>query len=146
MKKMFLGALALMFLTVISCKEATDKAKDAADNVEEIADEAADKVEEAAEEVAEAVETATDGVPSFDNEEVQKYVNKYEEYVAAYKKAAESKDMTAFAALGKQGQDLANDAQAIAGKLSGEDAQKWTEYMTASSQKMAKYAEALTKQ
>ncbi|WP_282089965.1 hypothetical protein [Aquimarina algiphila] len=146
MKKMFLGALALMFLTVISCKEATDKAKDAADNVEEVAEEATEKVEEAAEEVAEAVETAADGVPNFSDPDVQAYVNKYEEYMAAYKKAAESKDMTAFSALATQGQELGAAAQDIAGKLSGEDAEKWTAYMTAASEKMAAYAKAMTQQ
>ncbi|EZH74472.1 hypothetical protein ATO12_11935 [Aquimarina atlantica] len=146
MKKFFLGALALVFLTVISCKDAANKAEEAADTAGEAVEEVAEKVEEAAEEVAEKVEEAVDGVPSFDNAEVQDYVNKYEEYMAAYKKAAESKDMTAFAELGQQGQALGTAAQEIAGKLSGDDAKKWTDYMTASAAKMQEYAKAMTQQ
>ncbi len=131
-----------MFLTVISCKDAANKAEEAVDTAEEAVEEVAEKVEE----VAEKVESAVDGVPSFDNKKVQDYVNKYEEYMAAYKKAAESKDMTAFAALGKQGSALGTAAQGIAGELSGDDVKKWSDYMTASSNKMAEYAKAMTQQ
>ncbi len=146
MKKFFLGALALMFLTVISCKEATDKAKDAAENVEEATEDAANKIEEVTEEVTETIEDAVDGVPNFSDESVQAYVEKYEAYMAEYKKAAESKDMTAFAALGQKAQDLSAGAQEVAGKLTGEDAEKWTAYMTASAEKMQKYAQEMTQQ
>ncbi len=142
MKKVFLGALALMFLSVISCKQAADKANEAAENAEEVVEEAAEKVEE----VAEKVESAVDGVPSFSDPAVQEYVNAYEEYMAEYKKIAESKDMTAFAGLSQKGQELATKAQEVSGKLSGEDAQKWTEYMTASAKKMQEYAAAMTQQ
>lgn len=146
MKKFFLGALALVFLTVISCKDAANKAEEAADTAEEAVEEVAEKVEEAAEEVAEAVETAVDGVPNFDNADVQKYVEKYEAYMAEYAKIVESKDMTAFAGLAQKGSDLGKEAGDIAGKLSGDDAKKWTDYMTASSEKMQKLAQAMTQQ
>ncbi|WP_074409608.1 hypothetical protein [Aquimarina megaterium] len=146
MKKFFLGALALVFLTVISCKDAANKAEEAADTAEEAVEEVAEKVEEAAEEVAEKVEEAVDGVPSFDNEEVAAYVKKYEAYMAKYAKIVESKDMTAFAGLAQEGSELGAAAQGIAGKLSGDDVKKWTDYMTASSKKMQELAQAMTQQ
>lgn len=146
MKKFFLGALALMFLTVVSCKQAADKAEEAADNAEEVVEEATEKATEAAEEVAEKVEDAVDGVPSFSDPAVQEYVNAYEEYMAEYAKIVESKDMTAFAGLSTKGQELAKKAQDISGKLSGDDAQKWTDYMTASSKKMQELAAKMTQQ
>ncbi|WP_226294213.1 hypothetical protein [Aquimarina algicola] len=145
MKKVFLGVLALMFLTVISCKEATDKAKEGEENVEEVAEETAEKVEETTEEVAENVE-ATGDVPTFSDPAVQEYVNAYEEYIAEYTKIVESKDMTAFAGLSQKGQDLATKAQDISGKLTGEDAKLWTDYMTASSKKMQELAAKMTAQ
>lgn len=146
MKKFFLGALALVFLTVISCKDAANKAEEASDTAEEAVEEVAEKVEEAAEEVAEKVESAVDGVPNFSDSDVQAYVNAYEEYMAEYKKIAESKDMTAFAGLSEKGQKLATKAQEISGKLSGEDAEKWTAYMTEKSKEMQEYAKAMTQQ
>lgn len=146
MKRFFLGALALMFLTVISCKDAANKAEDAADAAEEAVEEVAEKVEEAAEEVAEKAEEAVDGVPNFSDQAVQEYVNKYEAYVAEYTKVVESKDMTAFAALAQKGSELGQGASEIAGKLTGEDAQKWTDYMTATSKKMQELATKMTQQ
>ncbi|GAA4277054.1 hypothetical protein [Aquimarina mytili] len=142
MKKIFLGALALMFLSVVSCKQAADKAEEAADKAEEVVEKAEEKVEE----VAEKVESAVEGVPSFSDPAVQEYVNAYEEYMAEYTKIVESKDMTAFAGLSTKGQELAQKAQDISGKLSGEDAQKWTDYMTASSKKMQELAAKMTQQ
>ncbi|WP_199915415.1 hypothetical protein [Aquimarina spinulae] len=146
MKKFFLGALALVFLTVISCKDAANKAEEAADTAEEAVEEVAEKVEEAAEEVAEKVEEAVDGVPNFDNEEVKAYVEKYEAYMAEYAKIVESKDMTAFAGLATKGSKLGEEAAGIAGKLSGDDVKKWTDYMTASSEKMQALAKKMTQQ
>ncbi|WP_199912816.1 hypothetical protein [Aquimarina aquimarini] len=146
MKKFFLGAIALMFLSVISCKDTADKAKDAADTAGEAVEETAEKVEAAVEETAEKVEAAVEGVPSFSDPAVQEYVNSYEEYVAEYKKIVESKDMTAFAGLSQKGQDLATKAQEVSGKLTGDDAQKWADYMTAKSKEMTELAKAMTQQ
>lgn len=142
MKKIFLGALALMFLTVISCKDAANKAEEAADTAEEAVEEVAEKVEE----VAEKVESAVDGVPNFSDEKVQAYVNEYEAYMAEYAKIVESKDMTAFAGLSQKGSALGQKASEIAGNLSAEDAKKWSDYMTASSAKMQELAKAMTQQ
>ncbi len=146
MKKFFLGALALVFVSVISCKDAADKTKEAAETAEEVVEETADKAKEVVEEVAETVETAVEGVPNFSNEKVQAYVNKYEAYIAEYTKIVESKDMTAFAGLATKGSELGKEASEIAGELTGEDAKKWTDYMTASSEKMAALAQKMTAQ
>ncbi len=146
MKKLVLGAMALMFLATISCKQAADKAKDAADTAEEAIEETADKAQEAVQEVAEKVETAVDGIPSFSDPAITQYVTNYEAYIAEYTKIVESKDMAAFAGLSETGQKLAAQAQEISGKLTGDDAQKWTDYMTASAEKMQKLAQSMTQQ
>ncbi|MDY8136594.1 hypothetical protein [Aquimarina sp. 2201CG5-10] len=146
MKKFFLGALALMFLTVISCKQASDKAEEVKEEAKEVAEEVAEKAEEVKEEVAEKVEEVTEGVPNFSDTAVQEYVDTYEKYISEYEKIVESKDMTAFASLGQKGQELATKAQEISGKLTGEDAQKWTEYMTSTSKRLQELATKMTQQ
>ncbi|PKV49542.1 hypothetical protein ATE84_1572 [Aquimarina sp. MAR_2010_214] len=142
MKKFFLGALALMFLTVISCKDAANKAEEASDKTEEAVEEVAEKVEE----VAEKVEEAVDGVPTFSDQGVQEYVNAYEEYMAKYAKIVESKDMTAFAGLSDEATKLGQKSSEIAGKLTGEDAEKFTAYMTAKAKEAQELAKKLTQQ
>ncbi|WP_062056366.1 hypothetical protein [Aquimarina longa] len=143
MKKFFLGAVALAFLSVISCKDSANKANDAADAAGEAIEETAETTTKAVEEIAEKVESAVDGVPNFSDPAVQEYVNSYEEYIAEYTKIVESKDMTAFAGLSQKGQELATKAQDIAGKLTGDDAKKWSDYMTASSKKMQELAQKM---
>ncbi|MEW7277267.1 hypothetical protein ABW636_01565 [Aquimarina sp. 2201CG1-2-11] len=138
--------MALMFLSVISCKQAADKTQEAADAAQEVVEETADKAQETVQEVAEKVESAVDGIPTFSDKAITEYVQKYEAYIAEYTKIVESKDMTAFASLSQKGQELAAQAQEISGKLTGEDAQKWTEYMTASSKKMQELAQSMTQQ
>ncbi|MFD0863685.1 hypothetical protein ACFQ1M_15830 [Sungkyunkwania multivorans] len=73
---------------------------------------------------------SSEGIPSFNDKTVQKYVETYEAYIEDYKKAAESKDMSAFAELGQKGQKLASMGQEALSNVSGEDAQKLGEYMT----------------
>ena len=99
MKKFVLGAMALMFLSVISCKQAADKTQEAADAAQEVVEETADKAQEAVQEVAEKVESAVEGIPSFSDPAITAYVEKYEAYIAEYTKIVESKDMTAYAGL-----------------------------------------------
>jgi len=123
MKKLILGAIALMMtVSFVSCKD-TEK-----------------KIEEVAEKVTETVE----GVPSFSDPAVQEYVNLYEEYIKEYTEAAEKKDMAAFANLGTKGQELGTKAQEIAGKISGDDVKKWTDYMTSTSKKLQELSAKFT--
>ncbi len=86
---------------------------------------------------------ATNGVPSFSDKAVQDYVNAYEAYVEDYKKAAEKKDMTAFAALGQKGQELGTKAQEINGNLSTDDAKKLGDYMMKKSKEIQAYSEKM---
>ena len=141
MKKLLFGALTLVLLLAVSCKENADKAKDATE----------EKTEQTAEDTSASTteqteDSASSDVPSFSDSAVQDYVNSYEEYMTEYKKIAESKDMTAFAGLGTKGQELAKKAQEVLGNLSGDDAKKLTEYMTAKSKEIAELTKALTQQ
>ena len=67
---------------------------------------------------------------TFEDADVQAFVDSYEEYMNDYKDAIESKDMQAFSDLSTQGQDLAVQAQAAAGKLEGSDLEKFNAYIT----------------
>ncbi len=140
MKKLFLGACALMVLSVVSCKKTVEAAADEATEVVDGAADAAGAVVDGATDVvdgaADAVAEAASGIPSFEDAAVNEYVKAYDEYISEYAKAAESKDMTAFAALGTKGQELGTKAQEVLGNLSPEDAKKLTDYMTENSKKL----------
>ena len=129
MKRVFLSLTMIAALVLTSCKE-TPKS----DATEETKTEETATTDEKVEETATA--ESTDGAPSFSDSDVQAYVDSYESYIADYKKAVESKDMTAFADLGKKGQDLATKAQEVSGKITGADAEKLTTYMTAKAEEL----------
>lgn len=92
--------------------------------------------------------TSNTGVPTFNDPDVTAYVKAYEDYIAVYKKAAESKDMSKMAELGTMGQDLATKATAATQKLAAnpEDAKKLADYMTAKSAEIMEYSKKLTGQ
>jgi hypothetical protein len=91
---------------------------------------------------------ATSGVPTFKDADVTAYVQSYEDYIAAYKKAVEGKDMGKMAELGKMGQDLATKGTAAAQKLatSPDDAKKLADYMMAKSAEIMELSKKLTGQ
>lgn len=135
MKKTVLSLLSLgIVLFATSCK---DEAKSESSSTEEKT-EVVEKKEESTE--TKKVESNSD-VPNFDNEQVQEYVNAYEEYMNEYKKAAESKDMAALGSLGEKGQALGQKTQEVMGNLSGDDIQKFNDYM----QKKSAELQELTK-
>ncbi len=148
MKKVFLSTALILALSIsfVSCKKAKDTAADAVEATEEVAEEAVAEVTEAVEEVAEEATEAVTGVPSFADAKVQEYVDAYEAYIADYAKAAESKDMTAFASLGTKGQELGTKAQEVLTGLSPEDAKKLTDYMTEKSKVLTELATKMTAQ
>lgn len=108
---------------------------------EEVIEEVIEEVE-----VIEKVEESTSTAPSFDNKDVQAYVDSYESYITSYTKAVESKDMTLMADLGKKGQELATMSQTAMKNLKGDDLAKFTTYMTESSKKLQALAAKMTAQ
>ncbi len=92
--------------------------------------------------------TTATGVPTFSDPDVNAYVKAYEDYIAAYKAAVESKDMSKMGDLGKMGQDLAAKATAASQKLANnpEEAQKLADYMTARSAEIIELSKKLTGQ
>ena len=90
--------------------------------------------------------TTTGGVPSFKDADVQAYAQAYADYADAYKKAADSKDMSQFAELGKMGQDLATKATAMSQKLvaSPEEAKKLSDFILAKTSEITEYTKKLT--
>ena len=144
MKNLFLGALTLLFLGVVSCKKTAENAEE---TVETAIETAGENIEEKAQEVAETIESKIDtAIPSFENPAVEEYLNSYEAYIEKYKEAAMSKDMGLAASLSEEGQVLAQKAQEIASTLSPEDTQKWTEYMSAKSKELQELAQSMTQQ
>lgn len=92
--------------------------------------------------------TTTPGVPTFNDADVTAYVKAYEDYIAVYKTAAETKDMSKMADLAKTAQDLAAKATAATQKLisNPEDAKKLADYMTAKSAEVMELTKKLTGQ
>lgn len=138
MKKVILNlSLVIALLATVSCKNEaksdTSTSEEATETREISDDEKSDNT---------STESA-DGVPSFSDEKVQEYVNAYEAYIADYKKAVESKDMTAFAELGTQGQELGQKAQDVMGNLSGDDIKKLNDYMQEKSTQLQELSKKL---
>jgi len=137
MKKTILSLLSLgIILFATSCK---DEAKSESSSTEETTEVAEKKEESDKSEPAKS--ESNSNVPNFDNEQVQDYVNAYEEYMDEYKKAAENKDMAALGSLGEKGQALGQKTQEVMGNLSGDDIQKFNDYM----QKKSAELQELTK-
>jgi hypothetical protein len=90
----------------------------------------------------------TSGVPTFADADVNAYVQSYEDYIATYRKAAETKDMSKLAELGTKGQDLATKGTAAAQKLANnpEDAKKLADYMNAKAAELQELTKKLTGQ
>jgi hypothetical protein len=120
MKKVFLSIAIIGAFMVTSCKE-----KAQTDATEATTTEIATE-----ETTTEAATESSDGTPNFSDPDVQAYVDAYDEYIEEYTKAAESKDMSAFAELGTKGQELATLAQGISGKMTGADGERLAAYMT----------------
>jgi hypothetical protein len=126
MKKVFLSIAMVAAIMVTSCK---DNAKT----------DASDKTRTEAstdEEASEATAESSDDTPSFSDPEVQAYVDAYDAYIKEYTKAAESKDMTAFANLATKGQELGTMAQNVSGKMTGADGERLAAYMTEKAEKI----------
>ncbi|HEV7780414.1 MAG TPA: hypothetical protein VGO58_04065 [Chitinophagaceae bacterium] len=91
----------------------------------------------------------TDGAtPKFADADVQAYADAYAAYAEAYKKAADSKDMTKFSELSKQGQDLATKATAMSQKIanSPEEAKKLSDFIMAKTAEITEYTKKMTGQ
>lgn len=138
MKKVILQfALILVIGFSFSCKNTNTSTTE--NTTEETSNtETADKAEENQTET-----TSEGGAPSFSDAKVQEYVDAYEAYLEEYKKAVESKDMTAFASLGQKGQELGSKAQEISGGLSASDAKKLNEYMLKKSEEIQELSKKL---
>lgn len=123
MKKVFLSVAMVAAIMVTSCKEnaktdASDKTRTEASTDEE---------------ATEATAESSDDTPNFSDPEVQAYVDAY---IKEYTKAAESKDMTAFANLATKGQELGTMAQNVSGKMTGADGERLAAYMTEKAEKI----------
>ncbi len=139
MKRTFLHfALILILSLSFACKDNNAKAE------ETTTEETTEAASETRTEETKAETTSSDsGTPSFSNAKVQEYVDAYEAYIEEYRKAVESKDMTAFAALGQKGQELGTKAQEVSNGLSAGDAEKLNAYMLKKSEEIQELSKKL---
>ncbi|MEO5945923.1 MAG: hypothetical protein ABIP79_03845 [Chitinophagaceae bacterium] len=93
-------------------------------------------------------EPKTNGVPTFSDADVQAYANSYADLAEAYKKAAETKDMSKFADLSKMGQDLATKAAAMSQKLATtpDEAKKLSDFIMLKSNEIMEASKKITGQ
>lgn len=117
MKRILLSCAVLSLISFTACK---NEAKDTDATVE---------TTETTNDGAEA--TATEGVPTFSDSEVQKYVDDYTAFIKEYTAAAKSGDATKLSALAGNLQEWNTKSTAIGEKLATnpEDAQKFNEYI-----------------
>ncbi|WP_062059414.1 hypothetical protein [Aquimarina longa] len=131
MKKLILKLSVVIVILLVSCKnEAKPETSSSSDKTEKAETPRSSK--------------SASNVPSFSDDKVQEYVNAYEAYIEEYKKAVERKDMNAFVALGKKGQELGQKAQEVMGNLSGDDVQKLSTYMQDKSTQLQELSQKLS--
>lgn len=142
MKKVIVNLSLVIAILFASCKSETKEASTSSENTENTENTETKEETENTEE-SNSNDSAKVGVPSFSDKNVQEYVNAYEAYIEEYKKAVESKDMTAFASLGQKGQELGTKAQEVMGNLSGEDVTKLSEYMQKKSEQLQELSQKM---
>ncbi|UOB17868.1 hypothetical protein [Abyssalbus ytuae] len=140
MRKLFLGSsLALLTFFIVSCKGETKKEESA----EKTEVQETPSVKETTAQTEKA-EKKSNNIPTFSNKKVQDYVNAYEEYISAYRKAVENNDMAALGELGQKGQELGQKSQELTTELNGDDITKFTEYMKKKSEELMEISNKLS--
>ena len=123
MKKVLFALSVVGLTTMISCKK--DEVKVETESVDTTA------VETAAPVVEETKTTTTVEVPTFSNDEVQKFASDYAKYTEDVIAAAKSNDAAKVAELQTKASEWATKSQAALAKMTPEDAKKWSEFATA---------------
>jgi hypothetical protein len=122
MKKV-LFALSLVGLTaMVSCK--IEEVKVEATTV----DSTATKTDAPVETTTETTTSVT--VPTFSNDEVQKFASDYAKYTEDVMAAAKSNDAAKITELQAKATEWATKSQAVMAKMTPEDAKKWGEFVT----------------
>jgi len=123
MKKV-LFALSVVGLTaMVSCKK--EEVKVETETVDSTA------VPTEAPVVEETETTTTIEVPTFSNDELQKFASDYAKYTEDVIKAGQDKDAAKVAELQAKATEWTSKAQAAAAKMTPEDAKKWADFATA---------------
>lgn len=123
MKKVLFALTVVGLTTMVSCKK--DEVKVETESVDTTA------VETAAPVVEETKTTTTVEVPTFSNDEVQKFASDYAKYTEDVIAAAKSNDVAKVAELQTKASEWATKSQAALAKMTPEDAKKWSEFATA---------------
>lgn len=123
MKKVLFALSVVGLTTMVSCKK--DEVKVETESVDTTA------VETAAPVVEETKTTTTVEVPTFSNDEVQKFASDYAKYTEDVIAAAKSNDAAKVAELQTKASEWATKSQAALAKMTPEDAKKWSEFATA---------------
>ena len=123
MKKV-LFALSVVGLTaMVSCKK--EEVKVETETVDSTA------VPTEAPVVEETETTTTIEVPTFSNDELQKFASDYAKYTEDVIKAGQDKDAAKVAELQGKASEWASKSQATLAKMTPEDAKKWSDFATA---------------
>lgn len=140
MKKIILSCAALAFaaVTMVSCGENKDAAKEtAATETEKPAETPATPAPEAPAANAPAAET-----PSFSNEDVNKGLAEYKTLIADYVAALKNKDQAKVSELAAKAQKVNANMPEWMKKLKPEETQKFTEYFQQLGKEWAEAAKA----
>lgn len=123
MKKVLFALSVIGLTAMVSCKK--DESK-----VEEVTTTEVNSPTEEAPVVEQTTET-TVAVPKFSNDEVQKLANEYADYYAQVLAATKAGDATKIKELQTKGAEWATKTQALAAKMTPDDAKKWAEFAQA---------------
>ena len=123
MKKVLFALSVVGLTTMVSCKK--DEVKVETESVDTTA------VDTEAPVVEETKTTTTVEVPTFSNDEVQKFASDYAKYTEDVIAAAKSNDAAKVAELQTKASEWATKSQAAVAKMTPEDAKKWSEFATA---------------
>ncbi len=124
MKKVLFALSVVGLTTMVSCKKDEVKVETETTDSTTVAETEAPVVEE-------TKTTTTVEVPTFSNDELQKFASDYAKYSEDVIKAAQDKDAAKIAELQGKATEWTSKAQAAAAKMTPEDAKKWADFATA---------------
>lgn len=132
MKKINLMIVLASLLIFASCgKKDQQKAEDTAKSITEQVENTAKEVTDGAKEVVGDVENALKGLPTFENKDVQAFVEKYNKVVNDYVGAIKDKNASKVQSLITEVSKLGGEADKYAKMLKGEELNKFNAFIKA---------------
>lgn len=136
---------AVLFMFASCGKKDQKKVEDTAKSITEQVKDKAVEVADEAKEVVGSVASTLEGVPSFENKEVQAFVEKYNKVMDDYVEAIKEKSTTKVQSLITEVGQLGGEVNKYAEMLNGEDLEKFNKFIKSKVEAVQAVAKAAMK-